>query len=71
MSPDQTTAAEAEPTIDTARLAGWMDAQGLSGTGTPTSSYISGGSQNEIYEIRRGDLHGALRIRPDRALLAR
>ena len=55
------------PTIDTARLADWMDARGLPGTGTPTSSYISGGSQNEIYEIRRGDLHGALRIPPPTA----
>ena len=26
--------------------------------------FISGGTQNEIYEIRRGDLHGALRIPP-------
>ena len=29
--------------------------------------YISGGSQNEIYEIRRGDLHGAIRIPPPTA----
>ena len=29
--------------------------------------YISGGSQNEIYEIRRGDLHCAMRIPPPTA----
>ena len=29
--------------------------------------FISGGSQNEIYEIRRGELHGALRIPPPSA----
>jgi aminoglycoside phosphotransferase (APT) family kinase protein len=45
-------------------LAAWMDATGL-GAGAPISHrYVSGGSQNEIYEIRRGDLHCALRIPP-------
>ena len=29
--------------------------------------FISGGSQNEIYELRRGDLHGAMRIPPPTA----
>ncbi len=32
---------------------------------------MSGGSQNEIYEIRRGDLHGALRIPPSTAPASR
>ena len=42
------------------RLAAWMDGRGL-GAGAPLEHrYISGGSQNEIYEIRRGDLHCAL-----------
>ena len=50
--------------IDDERLATWMDGQRL-GTGAPLEHrYISGGSQNEIYEIRRGDLHCALRIPP-------
>ena len=46
------------------RLATWMDTAGL-GVGAPIEHrYVSGGSQNEIYEIRRGDLHCALRIPP-------
>jgi aminoglycoside phosphotransferase (APT) family kinase protein len=57
-----------EPTIDAASLAVWMDKEGLPGAGLPVeSSFISGGSQNEIFEIRRGDLHGALRIPPSTA----
>jgi aminoglycoside phosphotransferase (APT) family kinase protein len=49
---------------DTTRLAAWLDEQQL-GTGAPIEhQFISGGSQNEIYEIRRGDLHCALRIPP-------
>jgi aminoglycoside phosphotransferase (APT) family kinase protein len=51
--------------IDTERLGKWMDAAGIGAIGEPIeASYISGGSQNEIYEIRRGDLHAALRIPP-------
>ena len=54
--------------IDTDRLANWLDAAGVAGKGEPIeASYISGGSQNEIYEIRRGDLHAALRIPPTTA----
>ena len=57
-----------EPTIDVASLAAWMDKEGLPGAGLPVeSSFISGGSQNEIFEIRRGELHGALRIPPSTA----
>jgi hypothetical protein len=49
------------------RLAAWMDGRGL-GAGAPLEHrYISGGSQNEIYEIRRGELHCALRIPPPSA----
>ncbi|MFN8034726.1 MAG: phosphotransferase family protein [Acidimicrobiia bacterium] len=44
-----------------------MDAHGL-GAGAPLQHrYISGGSQNEIYELRRGDLHCAMRIPPPTA----
>jgi aminoglycoside phosphotransferase (APT) family kinase protein len=51
--------------IDTERLGAWMDSQGLPGAGEAIEhSFVSGGSQNEIYEIRRGDLHAALRIPP-------
>jgi aminoglycoside phosphotransferase (APT) family kinase protein len=49
-----------------------MDEAGLPGTGERVEQrYISGGSQNEIYEIRRGELHGALRIPPTSAPEAR
>src|SRR4051794_21319833 len=45
-----------------------MDSVGLPGKGELIEHrFISGGSQNEIYEIRRGDLHGALRIPPPEA----
>jgi aminoglycoside phosphotransferase (APT) family kinase protein len=62
------TAEEAAPTIpDVGRLTAWLDSQGL-GTGAPLEHrYISGGSQNEIYELRRGDLHCAMRIPPPSA----
>ncbi|MGZ4200058.1 MAG: phosphotransferase family protein, partial [Thermoleophilia bacterium] len=55
-------------TIDIEALGSWMDSAGLAGAGAPIEHrYISGGSQNEIYEIRRGDLHTALRIPPPTA----
>ena len=54
--------------IDIDRLAGWLDDTGLPGRGEPIEHrFISGGSQNEIYEIRRGELHGAIRIPPPTA----
>lgn len=50
------------------RLAAWLDAQDIAGAGEPIHHrFVAGGSQNEIYEIRRGDLHGALRIPPPSA----
>jgi aminoglycoside phosphotransferase (APT) family kinase protein len=53
--------------IDADRLASWMDGAGLA-KGEPVElRFISGGTQNEIYEIRRGDLHCALRIPPPEA----
>jgi aminoglycoside phosphotransferase (APT) family kinase protein len=54
--------------IDIDRLEKWMDEVGLPGAGEPIEQrYLSGGSQNEIYEIRRGELHGAVRIPPPSA----
>jgi aminoglycoside phosphotransferase (APT) family kinase protein len=54
--------------IDTERLATWLDGTGLPGKGEPLeASFVSGGTQNEIYEVRRGELHGALRIPPPTA----
>ena len=54
--------------IDIERLGSWMDTVGLAGHSQPIEHrFVSGGSQNEIYEIRRGDLHGALRIPPPEA----
>ena len=51
--------------IQIERLGAWMDDAGLAGKGEKIEHrYISGGSQNEIYEIRRGDLHCAIRIPP-------
>ncbi|HEX9031005.1 MAG TPA: phosphotransferase family protein [Streptosporangiaceae bacterium] len=66
------TDAQATPVIaDVGRLTAWMDAQGL-GTGAPLEHrYISGGSQNEIYELRRGDLRCAMRIPPPTAPASR
>jgi len=51
--------------INIERLGAWMDDNGLPGKGEPLEHrYVSGGSQNEIYELRRGDLHCAIRIPP-------
>ena len=50
-----------------ANLARWLDTQGL-GVGEPLEhTFLSGGSQNDIYELRRGDLHCVLRIPPPTA----
>jgi aminoglycoside phosphotransferase (APT) family kinase protein len=53
--------------LDVDRLTKWLDEGQRPGDGPVECRYISGGSQNEIYEIRRGDLHGALRIPPPSA----
>ena len=51
--------------IDTDRLATWMDDAGLPGKGEPIgATFVSGGTQNEIYELRRGEVHCAMRIPP-------
>ena len=46
-----------------------MDDEGLArqGRAARARASSSGGTQNEIYEIRRGDLHGAMRIPPPTA----
>jgi aminoglycoside phosphotransferase (APT) family kinase protein len=50
------------------RLGAWMDTQDLPGAGEPvTSTFISGGASNEIFEIRRGDFRAVLR-RPPRVV---
>ena len=51
--------------IDTARLADWMDAAALDGKGDPlTARFLSGGTQNVIFEITRGDHRCVLRMPP-------
>ncbi len=54
--------------IDFDRLAAWMDENGLPGKGEPIEpTFLSGGTQNEIYDIRRGDEHAVIRIPPPTA----
>jgi aminoglycoside phosphotransferase (APT) family kinase protein len=54
--------------IDFDRLAAWMDEHGLPGKGEPIEhEFLSGGSQNEIYEIRRGAERCVIRIPPPTA----
>ncbi len=53
------------PQIDTARLARWMDAADLPGSGEPlTATFISGGASNEIFALQRGETRLALRKPP-------
>lgn len=59
--------AEAVPTIDADALGRWMDGAGLAGSGPPATRYISGGSQNEIYEVTRSGFRAVLRIPPPTA----
>jgi hypothetical protein len=54
--------------IDLHRLGRWMDDQGLPGRGEPIEHrFLSGSTQNEIYEISRGELRCAMRIPPPSA----
>jgi aminoglycoside phosphotransferase (APT) family kinase protein len=54
--------------LDLERLAGWMDGQGLLRDGGPLESrFLSGGTQNHIYEIRRGEGRCVIRIPPPHA----
>jgi aminoglycoside phosphotransferase (APT) family kinase protein len=51
--------------IDADKLAKWMDARKLPGTGEPVElRFISGGASNEIFEVRRGEARMALRRPP-------
>ncbi|GAA3384965.1 phosphotransferase family protein [Cryptosporangium minutisporangium] len=54
--------------LDVDRLATWLDGTDLPGKGAPIEHrFVTGGAQNQIFEIRRGDLHAALRIPPPSA----
>jgi aminoglycoside phosphotransferase (APT) family kinase protein len=58
----------AVPGLDVARLASWMDERELPGIGSPTRvRLIAGGTQNEIYEVVRGEQRLALRKPPRHA----
>lgn len=51
--------------LDTGRLAAWMDESTLPGKGEPLQTrFLSGGTQNVIYEIRRGEHRCVLRMPP-------
>jgi aminoglycoside phosphotransferase (APT) family kinase protein len=51
--------------IDVVRLADWMDEAALPGKGEPLEAhFLSGGTQNVIYELRRGDERCVLRMPP-------
>ena len=54
-----------EPQLDTARLAEWMDGAALPGKGEPlTARFLSGGTQNVIFELVRGDARCVIRMPP-------
>lgn len=54
-----------EEKIDTARLADWMDGADMPGKGEPLEAdFLSGGTQNVIYKISRGDNVCVLRMPP-------
>jgi aminoglycoside phosphotransferase (APT) family kinase protein len=54
-----------EDPIDVARLADWMDGAALPGNGEPLETrFLSGGTQNVIYELRRADERYVLRMPP-------
>jgi aminoglycoside phosphotransferase (APT) family kinase protein len=51
--------------VDTARLAEWMDGAALPGKGEPLAArFLSGGTQNVIYELTRGDERCVIRMPP-------
>lgn len=54
-----------EGLIDVAKLAAWMDSEGLPGRGEPLAVHaIPGGASNEIFSLARGDEHMVLRRPP-------
>lgn len=51
--------------LDTARLSNWMDEASLPGKGEELQTrFLSGGTQNIIYELRRGEHRCVLRMPP-------
>lgn len=59
---------QAAPTLDVGRLAAWMDDKGLGDAGAPLEHrFLSGGSQNLIYLLSRGDFRCVIRIPPRNA----
>jgi aminoglycoside phosphotransferase (APT) family kinase protein len=51
--------------IDVARLADWMDGEALPGKGEPLeAAFLSGGTQNVIYKVSRGEHVCVLRMPP-------
>jgi aminoglycoside phosphotransferase (APT) family kinase protein len=51
--------------LNVARLADWMDGEALPGKGEPLEArFLSGGTHNVIYELRRGDESCVLRMPP-------
>lgn len=57
--------ARTEGLVDADALGRWMDERDLPGKGEPVeTTFISGGSSNEIFEIRRGEHRMALRRPP-------
>ena len=51
--------------VDPAALGRWMDTRDLPGRGEPIMArFITGGASNELFEIRRGTAHFALRRPP-------
>ncbi|MGB3351142.1 MAG: phosphotransferase family protein [Mycobacterium sp.] len=51
--------------LNTERLAAWMDDAGLPGTGEPLQTrFLSGGTQNVIYELTRADATCVIRMPP-------
>jgi aminoglycoside phosphotransferase (APT) family kinase protein len=54
-----------DPELDTTRLAEWMDQAALPGKGEPLSArFLSGGSQNLIFALTRGDHQSVIRMPP-------
>ena len=51
------------PALDEAALTGWLDQQGL-GAGPLSTRYLSGGTQNDIWVLTRGDWEAVIRIPP-------
>ena len=57
------------PLVDEARLAAWMDTQGLAGGAPITVTRITTGHSNEVFRVERGEMVAVLR-RPPRTPLS-